>query len=84
MHGGPGPDVLVGLAGDDVLWGNRLPTGPSRGTDRIDGGAGSDTLTVNFAFGDGSVKFVKQSINPNIYRALFTRAGGEVLSADSY
>jgi prepilin-type N-terminal cleavage/methylation domain-containing protein/prepilin-type processing-associated H-X9-DG protein len=39
---------------------------------------------VNFAFGDGSVKFVKQSIGDQAYQALGTRAGGEVISADSY
>jgi len=39
---------------------------------------------VNFAFGDGSVKFIKQSIADMPYQALGTRAGGEVISSDSY
>jgi prepilin-type N-terminal cleavage/methylation domain-containing protein/prepilin-type processing-associated H-X9-DG protein len=39
---------------------------------------------ANFAFADGSVKFLKESIDLNAYRALGTRAGGEVVSADSY
>jgi len=39
---------------------------------------------ANFAFGDGSVRFVKQSISPRTYNALGTRAVGEVVSADSY
>jgi prepilin-type N-terminal cleavage/methylation domain-containing protein/prepilin-type processing-associated H-X9-DG protein len=39
---------------------------------------------ANFAMGDGSVKFIKQSINPRTYNALGSRAGGEVLSADQY
>jgi prepilin-type processing-associated H-X9-DG protein len=38
----------------------------------------------NFAFADGSVKFIKQSISDQAYQALGTRAGGEVVSADSY
>jgi prepilin-type N-terminal cleavage/methylation domain-containing protein/prepilin-type processing-associated H-X9-DG protein len=39
---------------------------------------------VNFAMGDGSVKFIKQSVGDQPYQALGTRAGGEVLSSDSY
>ena len=39
---------------------------------------------LNFLFGDGSVKFIKISINLSVYQSLGTRAGGEVLSADSY
>ena len=39
---------------------------------------------VNFAFADGSVKFVKQSIGTQPLMALGTRAGGEVVSADQY
>jgi prepilin-type processing-associated H-X9-DG protein len=39
---------------------------------------------ANFLFGDGSVHFVKNSINPIVYNALGSRAGGEVVSADQY
>ena len=38
----------------------------------------------NFAFADGSVHFLKNSINLRTYCALGSRAGGEVLSSDSY
>jgi len=34
--------------------------------------------------GDGSVRFIKDSVSLTNWRALATRAGGEVLSADSY
>jgi prepilin-type N-terminal cleavage/methylation domain-containing protein/prepilin-type processing-associated H-X9-DG protein len=39
---------------------------------------------VNMLFGDGSVKFVKDSVSLPTWRALGTRNGGEVISADAY
>jgi prepilin-type N-terminal cleavage/methylation domain-containing protein/prepilin-type processing-associated H-X9-DG protein len=49
---------------------------------------------ANFLMGDGSVRFIKESIdmgsynyadrNPGVYRKLSTVAGGEVISADAY
>jgi len=39
---------------------------------------------VNLLSGDGSVKFIKDSVNLQTWRALGTRNGGEIISADSY
>jgi prepilin-type processing-associated H-X9-DG protein len=39
---------------------------------------------VNVCFADGSVKFIKNSIYIMTWMGLGTRAGGEVISADSY
>jgi len=39
---------------------------------------------VNVTFADGSVRFIKQTINYQVWWALGTRAAGEVLSADQY
>jgi prepilin-type N-terminal cleavage/methylation domain-containing protein/prepilin-type processing-associated H-X9-DG protein len=39
---------------------------------------------VNVGFTDGSVKFVKDSVAPNIWWGLGSRAGGETISADAY
>lgn len=39
---------------------------------------------VNVCMGDGSVKFVKDSVSRDTWRAVGTRAGGEVVSATDY
>ena len=39
---------------------------------------------VYFLMADGSVKFIKTTINPNVYGALASRNWGEVVSSDSY
>jgi prepilin-type N-terminal cleavage/methylation domain-containing protein/prepilin-type processing-associated H-X9-DG protein len=39
---------------------------------------------LNFLFGDGSVKWIRNSINIRIYRGLATRRGGEAISAEAF
>jgi prepilin-type N-terminal cleavage/methylation domain-containing protein/prepilin-type processing-associated H-X9-DG protein len=39
---------------------------------------------VNALFADGSVKFIKDTINRNTWWSLGTRANGEIVSADAY
>ena len=39
---------------------------------------------VNVLFADGSVRFIKDSINPQTWMALGTKANGEVITSDSY
>ena len=39
---------------------------------------------ANIGFADGSVRFLKQTINVRTYMALSTRAGGEIVSSDAY
>jgi prepilin-type processing-associated H-X9-DG protein len=39
---------------------------------------------VNVGFADGSVKFIKDSIDLQTWWALGSRAGGKVVSSDSY
>jgi len=39
---------------------------------------------VNLLFGDGSVKFIKETVALNAWRALSTRNGGEVTSPSDY
>jgi prepilin-type N-terminal cleavage/methylation domain-containing protein/prepilin-type processing-associated H-X9-DG protein len=38
----------------------------------------------NFLLGDGSVRFVKESVNPTAFSSLATRAGGEVVGSDQF
>jgi prepilin-type processing-associated H-X9-DG protein len=38
----------------------------------------------NFLFGDGSIRFVKETINPQVFSYLSTQAGGEVVSSDQF
>ena len=61
-------------------------------TDENDGGPTYMSLAassnhpggVNAVFGDGSVRFVKNTVDPTVWRNLGTIAGGEVISADQY
>jgi prepilin-type processing-associated H-X9-DG protein len=39
---------------------------------------------ANFVFADGSVRFLKSTINPIPWRAMATRNFGEIISADSF
>ncbi len=45
---------------------------------------GAGTQGVNVTMGDGSVKFLKDSISLGVWRALSSTRGGEVISADAY
>jgi prepilin-type N-terminal cleavage/methylation domain-containing protein/prepilin-type processing-associated H-X9-DG protein len=69
-HTGPSPDES---------WVD-VPNNPSAGVDDYwslhPGGC-------NFLFCDGSVRFVKSTINPTVFSYLATRSGGEVISSDA-
>ncbi len=38
----------------------------------------------NFLLGDGSVRFIKETVNAQAFSAMATRAGGEVIGADQF
>jgi prepilin-type N-terminal cleavage/methylation domain-containing protein/prepilin-type processing-associated H-X9-DG protein len=68
-------------------------TGPSPGEPWIDTpnykGSGVDDYWslhpggCNFLFCDGSVRFIKETVNANVFSYLATRAGGEVIAGDA-
>jgi type II secretory pathway pseudopilin PulG len=61
-------------------------TGPAAGPLRV-GAANFASLHAAgnyFLLGDGSVRFLKSSIDVRVRAALATRAGGEVIAADAY
>ncbi|MDX2036639.1 MAG: DUF1559 domain-containing protein [Isosphaeraceae bacterium] len=68
--------------GQDCGAGSAIPDTP--GEHSIISARSSHPGGVNALTGDGSVKFIKDTVNLQTWRALGTRNGGEVLSADSY
>jgi prepilin-type N-terminal cleavage/methylation domain-containing protein/prepilin-type processing-associated H-X9-DG protein len=69
------------------------PNGPNCGYGNCCSNAGSGGAFTassrhpggaNMLLADGSVRFVKSSVSPQTWWALGTRAGGEVVSSDSY
>ena len=86
----PGPSVAVAAADSGA--------NPAGGTAKKVGGAAEDSRRVdpvggfsshhpggaNFAFGDGSVKFLKNTMSSQIFQLLANRNDGEMISADKY
>ena len=75
------PATLPGYQDADLISINENDGGPTFGafTTRSYHPGG-----VNSLFGDGSVRFLKNTIDGNAYRALGTIQGGEVVSSDAY
>jgi prepilin-type N-terminal cleavage/methylation domain-containing protein/prepilin-type processing-associated H-X9-DG protein len=75
MNRRPGMPTILG--GD--------PTGSNAGgLDRVSGFRSMHMVGCNFLFADGSVHFLPQAIDPVVYRALSSYAGGEVISSTDF
>lgn len=72
---GHGAELVVAHANKATL--NGQGTGPDDFYSPHTGGS-------NFLFADGSVRFVKQTIDLRVYRALCTRDLGEIVTLDSF
>ncbi|WP_197447104.1 DUF1559 domain-containing protein [Tautonia plasticadhaerens] len=59
-------------------------TGPTTELPRVNFARSTHPGGVNAAMADGSVKFFKNTVAVNVWRALSTTRGGEVVSADQY
>jgi prepilin-type processing-associated H-X9-DG protein len=79
--------LVMGRTGpaSDILSGN-IPGGNSL-NHRAGGADGFTSLHpggCQFLLCDGSVRFLKETVDTQVFRALATRAGGEVIGADQY
>ena len=79
--------IMAGeVTADFKAWGD--PTNwrdPQLGLNRNPAGFASPSQGgVNFLFVDGSVRFIKNSVDPSVLKALSTPAGGERIGLDQY
>jgi prepilin-type N-terminal cleavage/methylation domain-containing protein/prepilin-type processing-associated H-X9-DG protein len=56
----------------------------AKAADPVGGFSSAHPGGTNFAFGDGSVKFLKTTISPRIFQLLANRNDGEMISGDTY
>jgi len=73
-----------GMVNAGELSGSSPPFPPNSNFPNSRGAVGGHPGGINVAFADGHVQFIKNSINFQVYRALFSRGRGEVISSDSY
>lgn len=73
---GPASDIVSGS-----IPGGNTPNNPAAGAD---GFMSRHPSGCEFLFGDGSVRFLKQTLAAQVFVSLGSRAGGEVIGADQF
>jgi Protein of unknown function (DUF1559) len=81
-----GPNDCGGVTATDDAWTYEMSSAPwpATGGQRVPNFRSAHPGIVQFALCDGSVRSIKNSINPQFYTGLSSIAAGEVLSSDSY
>jgi prepilin-type processing-associated H-X9-DG protein len=76
--------IAVAEAGKSVTWSkpDDIPFDRAKDVPKLGGLGWAGGFNAGFA--DGSVRFLKFSVNMDVLKALITKQGGEVISADSY
>jgi prepilin-type processing-associated H-X9-DG protein len=67
-----------------TFFGNDNAGDNASGRDRVSGFRSLHPDGCNFLYGDGSVRFLSRTVRPDVYRALSTYAGGEIISASDF
>jgi prepilin-type N-terminal cleavage/methylation domain-containing protein/prepilin-type processing-associated H-X9-DG protein len=78
----PGPAAINATNGEDFA--NTTFPHPYYGTEGTSEAFSFHPGGANFLFGDGSVKFIKETTSIRVFAKLVTRAGGEIVSAEQY
>jgi prepilin-type N-terminal cleavage/methylation domain-containing protein/prepilin-type processing-associated H-X9-DG protein len=82
--GGGGYTHLIAPNGVSCVYSNEVGNGSPQPDHGLVGPSSNHSGGVNMGFLDGSVKFIKNSINLGTYAALATVSGGEVIDASAY
>jgi prepilin-type processing-associated H-X9-DG protein len=77
--------LLMGRTGpsSDIVSGE-IPGGNTPNHQGADGFASRHPGGCQFLICDGSVRSIKETLAPQVFQALATRAGGELIGADQY
>jgi prepilin-type processing-associated H-X9-DG protein len=78
----PGPVAINATNGED--FGTTSFPHPYYGTEGTSEAFSFHPGGANFLFGDGSVKFVKETVSIRVFAKLVSRSAGEIVSADQY